>query len=311
MRAYCRWSLRNCGSGGRGARPVRRGGGANAAIRNIRRVRHGGGRHCLDVEGREPPAEMRRHGLRVDVEPHAARRIVFDGKAAGLAREAHHALQQSRRRRARIRRTAGRLHPTPVDQHRNRCARGPESRQHVEARAPVPGPALEQQFGRFPRAGQADAPPGVAGFDGGKRGQGRFGETRRRPVDQLPLPVPPVELPDAEPDQDRERRQDEQDERDARPNGLMPCRVMAGLVPAIHAAARRKQLREMPGTSPGMTEGAFSHGRADIERQFPKQCISCPRYRRPRTGTARRHRRNASTRPPPRSRNGGRAGNAP
>ena len=30
--------------------------------------------------------------------------------------------------------------------------------------------------------------------------------------------------------------------------------VMAGLVPAIQAAVRRKRLREMPGTSPGMTE---------------------------------------------------------
>ena len=39
-----------------------------------------------------------------------------------------------------------------------------------------------------------------------------------------------------------------------------PHIVIPGLVPGIHAAARRKQRRGMPGTSPGMTEGAFGHG---------------------------------------------------
>ena len=33
---------------------------------------------------------------------------------------------------------------------------------------------------------------------------------------------------------------------------------MPGLVPGIHAAVRRERWREMPGTSPGMTEGAHS-----------------------------------------------------
>ena len=33
-----------------------------------------------------------------------------------------------------------------------------------------------------------------------------------------------------------------------------PCIVMPGLVPGIHTAVRRKRWREIPGTSPGMTE---------------------------------------------------------
>ena len=44
--------------------------------------------------------------------------------------------------------------------------------------------------------------------------------------------------------------------------------VMAGLVPAIHAAARRKRLREMPGTSPGMTEGASLHSAGEKTRRL-------------------------------------------
>ena len=45
-------------------------------------------------------------------------------------------------------------------------------------------------------------------------------------------------------------------ERAASPVGLLfdPHAVMAGLVPAIHTAAAAMVPREMPGTSPGMTE---------------------------------------------------------
>ena len=47
--------------------------------------------------------------------------------------------------------------------------------------------------------------------------------------------------------------------------------VMPGLDPGIHAAPRRKRWREMPGTSPGMTEGRRSdmterRGMADAAR---------------------------------------------
>ena len=40
-----------------------------------------------------------------------------------------------------------------------------------------------------------------------------------------------------------------------------PCPhiVMPGLVPGIHTAARWSRLREIPGTSPGMTEGVSGH----------------------------------------------------
>ncbi len=44
--------------------------------------------------------------------------------------------------------------------------------------------------------------------------------------------------------------------------------VMPGLVPGIHAAVRRKRWQEMPGTSPGMTEGGRS-GMTEGERNAP------------------------------------------
>ena len=47
-----------------------------------------------------------------------------------------------------------------------------------------------------------------------------------------------------------------------------PHIVMPGLVPGIHAAVRRKRWREMPGTSPGMTEEPVDTGRS--ERRAPK-----------------------------------------
>ncbi len=53
-----------------------------------------------------------------------------------------------------------------------------------------------------------------------------------------------------------------------RPNPLL---VMPGLVPGIHAAVQRKRWKGMPGTSPGMTEGAHSgtvesEGTGDVAR---------------------------------------------
>ncbi|MYE01383.1 MAG: hypothetical protein F4Y03_08880 [Alphaproteobacteria bacterium] len=97
---------------------------------------------------------------------------------------------------------------------------------------------------------------------------------------------------------------------------------MPGLIPGIHfrrcdgpeGDARNQSGHDGeavsghdgPGVSPNRGNGIDA-----VECDFPNRRISCPRYRRPRTGTATRHRRNASTRPPPRSRNAGRAGNAP
>ena len=50
---------------------------------------------------------------------------------------------------------------------------------------------------------------------------------------------------------------------DARRPGPIP--VIPGLVPGIHTAARLSRLREIPGTSPGMTKGALGHDKSESD----------------------------------------------
>ena len=71
----------------------------------------------------------------------------------------------------------------------------------------------------------------------------------------------------------------------------------SGLVPGIQAAVRRKRWREIPGTSPGMTERRFRHGAG---RRW-RRCRALPK---PRVGLARRLNRTAMEHP--RTRSGGR-----
>ena len=78
-----------------------------------------------------------------------------------------------------------------------------------------------------------------------------------------------------------------------------PHIVIPGLVPGIHAAARRKQRRGMPGTSPGMTEGGVRAWRRSLPRACRRGAVRTWRREAGRRRRARQNPRRSPVRPRP------------